>query len=265
MIFRGEASPNRTCSVRSSAMSVGTALLLFAGGAAAGFINTVAGGGSVITLPILTELAGASVANGTNRVAILVSNAVAAFGYNRGGAVPWPIVLPLVPAVILGAVGGAIVATSLSAEAMQTAIGVVLLLVALSVFIRPNRWLEGASTTWSRPISLLVFVGVGFYMGFVQAGVGFLLLAALVFGAGLDLVKANGAKVVLIFSATLIALVLFAQAGQVDFGLGLVMAAGNATGAYVSARLAVARGAGWVRWLLLLAALFAAGRLLLFS
>ena len=242
-------------------MTIGTAALLFVAGLAAGFINAVAGGGSAITLPILTELVGASVANGTNRVAILVANLAAIVGYERDDKVPWERVRPLIPFVLAGAAGGAWVATRLSPDTMKRVFAVVLILVAMSVLLRPGRWLEDAEPRLSNRSGAVVFLAIGFYGGFVQAGVGFMLLAGLVMGSGLDLVRGNAAKVALIASYTWLALLVFLLAGQVDLGLGLVLATGNATGAYAAARLAVHKGAPWVRWLLIVAALVAAVRL----
>ena len=95
-------------------------------------------------------------------------------------------------------------------------------------------------------------------------GVGFLLLAGLVLGGGLELIKANGVKVVIIAAYTAVALPVFLLAGQVDLLLGLVMAAGNVSGAYTGARLAVEKGAGWARWVLVTAAVGAAIRMAFF-
>ena len=221
----------------------------------------MAGGGSALTLPILTEMVGASVANGTNRVAILFANLAAIAGFERDKAVPWKLVRPLVPYVLVGAASGAIVAAQLSADAMKRVFSVVLVLVAISVLARPARWLEERPPRLGRLATPAVFTAIGFYGGFVQAGVGFMLLAGLVFGSGLNLVRGNAAKVALIASYTWLALVVFLLAGQVDVMLGLVLAAGNSTGAYVAARLAVKKGATWVRWVLVVAALAAAIRM----
>ena len=238
-----------------------TLVLLFLAGVAAGFINALAGGGSALTIPILTELVGASVANGTNRVAILIANFAAVAGFERDKVVPWPAVRRLVPAVVVGAGAGAVVASRLSADVMQRVFAAVLVLVALSVLLRPNRWMEEAEARLGPTGAIVVFLGIGFYGGFVQAGVGFILLAGLVFGSGLDLVSGNAAKVALIAAYTGVALIIFVVAGQVDFGLGLTLAAGNSTGAYVAARVAVRKGAPWVRWVLIVAALGAAVRM----
>ena len=128
---------------------------------------------------------------------------------------------------------------------------------------RPARWVEGRERDIGEPWRSLVFLGVGFYGGFVQAGVGFLLLGALVVGSGMDLVRGNAAKVALVLCYTPVALALFASAAQVDLQVGLVLSAGQVTGAWIGARLAVLKGAAWIRWVLVVVAVAAAIRMLL--
>ena len=237
------------------------ALLLIVGGGAAGFINTLAGGGSAITSPILNEMVGISTANGTNRIAILAANLSAIAGFQQGKAVPWKRVIPLLIPTVIGAAFGAWVATITSAELMRKVFAGVLLLVAASVVFRPTRWVEERDEALHEPWRSVVFLAVGFYGGVVQAGVGFLLLGALVLGGGLNLVNGNAAKVVLIATYTPVALLLFARAAQVDWAVGGVLALGQMTGAWFAARLAIAKGAAWVRWILVAAAVVAAFRL----
>ena len=247
-------------------MSGGTAALLIAAGFAAGFINAVAGGGSAITLPILIELLGGSVANGTNRIAILLSNASATWGYHRGGAVKWKQIIPLVIPTVIGAIGGALAATQVNPDDMKRLFGVVLILVAFSVALKPSRWVSEREAALREPWRSLAFLAIGFYGGFAQAGVGFLLLVGLVLGGGMTLVTGNAAKVALQACYTVAALVIFLGAAQVDVMYGLVLAIGNASGAYVSSRLAIREGAtAWIRWVLVLAALGAALHILFFS
>jgi uncharacterized membrane protein YfcA len=236
-------------------MSTANTLLLLFAGIAAGFINTVAGGGSVITLPVLVEIVGASVANGTNRVAILMENAVAAASFHRGGKVPWQFVAPLLIPTILGAGAGTWVATLLSAETMKRVFGLVIVLVAFSMLIRPGRWMQEGEPRIREPWRSLVFFGIGFYGGFVQAGVGFLLLVGLVLVEGLGLIRGNAAKVVLVL--------LFARAGQVDWAAGATLGVGSMAGALIASRLAIRKGAGWIRWVVIAAALASALRMLL--
>ncbi|HZD78900.1 MAG TPA: sulfite exporter TauE/SafE family protein, partial [Actinomycetota bacterium] len=240
-------------------MAPQTIALLLAAGFVAGFINTVAGGGSAITLTVLESLLGPTVANGTNRVAVFLANGVAVAGFARGDAVPWKRALPLIPPTVVGAGIGAWTATRLSNQGMRTAFAFALLFVAVSVLVKPSRWTQQQKEpVLHEPWRSLAFLGVGFYGGFVQAGVGFLILLAVVMGGGLDLVRGNAAKVLLILSYTPVALLLFARAAQVDVKTGLVLAAGNTSGAWVAARLAVRRGAGWIRWVLVFVAVAAA-------
>lgn len=239
-----------------------TAALLVGGGFLAGFINAVAGGGSAITLPILNELLGASMANGTNRIAILLQNVSGVTRFQRSGKVPWAQLRPLFLPIMAGALAGARVATLLDDAAMERVFGVVVLLVALSVVVKPARWAGDGVDRLGGPWRFVVYLGIGFYGGFVQAGVGFLLIAALVVFGGLDLVRGNAAKLTLIASYTVLALGTFVWAGQVNYLAGLVLAIGNMSGAWVAAHVAVEKGAGWIRWVLVVAAVGAATRML---
>ena len=246
-------------------MSLLEGILVVLGGAAAGFINTLAGGGSAISVPILNEIVGISIANGTNRIAILFANLGALSRFQRGGAVPWRSVLPLLIPAVVGAGLGAWAATETSAELMRSVFAGVLVLIALSVLFRPRRWVEERESSLAEPWRTLAFFGIGFYGGFVQAGVGFLLLAGLVLGGGLNLVSGNAAKVVIIATYTPVALFLFARAAQVDVAVGGLLAGGQVVGAWTAAHLALAKGAGWVRWVLMSAAVVAAVRMVLIT
>ena len=244
-------------------MSLIEGLVLVVAGAAAGFINALAGGGSVITIPILTELVGINTANGTNRVAIFLANLTAVAGYQRGDAVPWRRVSVLLVPTVIGAAAGAWLSTVTPPDVLRRVFAVVLLLVAGSVLIRPSRWLQDRESVLREPWRSAIFLGIGFYGGFVQAGVGFILLAGLVLGAGMNLVNGNAAKVVLIAAYSPVAILLFARASQVDLAVAAVLAAGQMSGAWAGSRLAVLKGASWIRWVLVVAAAIAAVRLAL--
>lgn len=239
-------------------------VFLVAGGLFAGFVNTVAGGGSAITIPILVEVLGDPLlANGSNRIAVLLSNSTAVAGFQRGRVVPWKRVRPLILPVLGGAVAGSWVATRVDPDTMEIVFAVVIIGVAASVLISPKRWEGGGEPRLGTIGNLIVFLVIGFYGGFVQAGVGFLILAALVLGGGLNLVSGNAAKVVLILAFTAVALPVFLFAGQVSLLAGGVLAIGNMTGAWIASNLAVAKGGGWIRWVVVVAALVAAARMLL--
>lgn len=236
-------------------------LVLIVAGAAAGFINALAGGGSAITIPILTEMVGINTANGTNRIAILLANLTAIAGYQKGEAVPWRRVSVLIIPTVIGAAAGAWLSTVTPPDVLRMVFAGVLLLVAASVLLRPARWLEEREAVLHEPWRSIVFFVIGFYGGFVQAGVGFLLLAGLVLGAGMNLVNGNASKVVLVAAYSPIAILLFARASQVDLAVGAVLAVGQMSGAWAGSRLAVLKGAAWIRWVLVAAALVAAARL----
>lgn len=240
------------------------AVLLVGGGMLAGFINTLAGGGSAITIPILNEIVGISTANGTNRIAILAANISATTRFQRGGVIEWRRIMPLLVPTVVGAALGALVATRIDEDLLSRVFAVVLLLVAGSVLLRPSRWVEERERSIPEPWRSLAFFGIGFYGGFVQAGTGFLMLIGLVLGSGFNLVSGNAAKVVLIAAYTPLAIVIFAGASQINWAVGLVLAAGQMTGAWIAAKLAIDKGAEWVRWVLVAAAVIAAVRLALF-
>jgi uncharacterized membrane protein YfcA len=244
-------------------MSVLEMAALVGAGLAAGFINTVAGGGSVITIPVLVEVVGATLTNGTLRVAVFLQSISGVAGYARGRAIPWRVVGALVAPTIAGAAGGAWLATRLSAGDLKKVFAVAVVLVAVSVLAKPKGWEPAERPRLRQPWTSLVMMGVGFYGGFVQAGVGFLFLAALVPGLGLGLVRGNGAKVTLILSFLPFALLMFVRADQVHWGAGALVGAGSMVGAFLASTLAVKKGAGWIRWVLVAAAVAAALRMLL--
>ncbi len=240
--------------------------LLVVAGFIAGFVNTLAGSGSLVTLPALIFLGlPATVANGTNRVAILMQNVVAVGSFRRLKVFKIREGLILTIPAILGALVGARIAVELNEEAMRRAIGVVMLLMAVNLVVKPKRWLKARSEDGEiskGPVTMIGLFFAGMYGGFIQAGVGFFLLAALVFGAGLDLLKANAIKVLIALSFTIFALPVFFAHGQVDWKLGAVVGSGNMMGAWVATRLAVKRGVDFLRWFLLAVAVVAGSGLL---
>jgi uncharacterized membrane protein YfcA len=226
-----------------------------AAGFASGFINTLAGSGSLITLPLLIFLGlPATVANGTNRVAILLQNIVGVSSFRqqkvldlRGG------LLLAVPAII-GSLVGAQIAVNLDEETMRQVIGVLMVVMLVVILVRPKRWLVGHEGDTSRRtgwVNLTIFFFIGVYGGFIQAGVGIFLLAGLVLGAGYDLVRANAVKLLIVLCFTIFALAVFVINDQVRWSVGLILAVGNMLGAWVASRMAVKRGAGFVRWILI--------------
>lgn len=223
-------------------------------GFVAGFINTLAGSGSLITLPVLILLGlPANVANGTNRVGILIQNVVAVATFHRRGVLDTQGSLKLILPAIVGSTLGAALAVDLDEALLNRTIGILMVVMLGIVLVRPRRWIEAHATGESAPywVQALAFFAVGAYGGFIQAGVGFFLLASLVLASGHNLVGANAIKNLIVLAFTSAALIVFVINDQVRWGLGLLLAAGNAGGAFVAARLAVDRGAGFVRAVLI--------------
>ena len=208
--------------------------LIVAAGFAAGFINTLAGSGSLITLPLLI-FAGlpANVANGTNRVAVLLQTVVAVSRFRQSGTLDLKRGLQLTAPAILGAVIGAQIAVNLNEQVMETVIGILMVVMLVVVLIRPKRWLvgrpelQGAGHGWLR---LVIFFLIGIYGGFIQAGVGIFLLAGLVLGTGYELVRANAVKNLIVMVFTLFALVVFILTIRLNGCPGLCWRSGTCLG-----------------------------------
>jgi hypothetical protein len=239
-------------------------IAIVAAGAGAGFINTLAGSGSAITLPMLIFLGlPDNEANATNRVGILLAALVGARTLKKSGFLitsKGNLLWLLTPAVI-GAAFGAEAAARIEAQTMRQVIAVVMLVVLVLILLRPNRWLVEHATVEPSHRSLgsvLVFFLIGAYGGFLQVGVGVFLLTALVLHSRYSLVQANAIKLVLILAFTVPALAVFIAAGQVDWGVGFLMAAGQVFGAWIAATFAVrSKNAGvWIRRLLIVTVSF---------
>ena len=242
-------------------MDPGDIVLLVAGGLAAGVVNTLAGGGSLLTVPLLV-LAGVpgNVANGSNRVGILASNASATAAFHRLGVSGLSRTLPVLVPVAVGSLVGALLVARLADETFERAFGV-LMVPLLVLSLRPPVLKSVEGRVWSGPFTVLVFLAVGLYGGAFQAGIGLLLMVALS-RSGMDLVVANSVKVVVIMVVTVTALPLFIVGGRVDWGPAMVLAAGFAVGGALGARLTVTRGASLIRPVMVAAVVALAGRLL---
>jgi uncharacterized membrane protein YfcA len=240
--------------------------LVVGAGFLAGFINTLAGSGSLITLPLLI-FAGlpATVANGTNRVAVLLQCSVAVSKFKKENKLDYKNGLLLIIPAIIGAVIGAQIAADIDEQVLRTTIGVLMVVMLFVVLIRPKRWLQGKADIGERKpgwMQIVIFFLIGIYGGFIQAGVGIFLLAGLVLSAGYELVRANALKNMIVLCFTAFALVVFILNDQVNWILGLVLAVGNMLGAWVAARMAVKRGASFVRVILIIVIVVSAMMLL---
>lgn len=239
---------------------------VLAAGVGAGYINTLAGSGSLITLPLLIFLGlPPTVANGTNRVGVLFQTLIATVSFERQGVLNWRGALFLLVPAMLGSLTGAQIAANLNEQVMRQTIGVLMVFMLVILFVQPKRWLKGRPEALEKRPSftqLLIFFGIGVYGGFIQAGVGIFLLAGLVLSVGHDLVSANAVKSFIVLGFTIVALIVFVINDQVDWGMGILLAIGNGFGGWLAARTAVKQGAGFVRWLLIAVVIVSALNLL---
>ena len=220
------------------------ALLLIPAGFVAGALNTVAGGGSFLTLPLLILLGlPHTVANGTNRLAILIQTAGATAAFRRADVMPVKVLVRLGLAAILGAGLGSTLALHVGETVFLRFLSIVMVLFTLFPLLQ--RGVDGEGVRPGAPHVgaglVAAFVAVGFYGGFVQAGVGFLSLGATNW-AGYGLVAGNAIKVACIFLFSIVSLSVFAANGVVNWGVGLALGIGTFAGALVGARLTLKAG-----------------------
>lgn len=239
--------------------------LLFASGLTASLLNVVAGGGSFLTLPILI-LTGLPpvVANGTNRVGILLQNVAAVWAFRRSGVHEagwaWTAGIPS----MLGAIAGTLIASWIADDLFRRILSWLMIVMCLWTVWDPigrkaaPTGREIVAFGWAARAGIFA---AGMYGGFVQAGVGFLYLAITTL-AGYDLVRGNSLKVLCVLIGTPISLVIFAARDQVSWIPGLSLGAGMLLGGFLGARLTVRKGHAWVRGVVTLAVIALAVKLL---
>ena len=222
-------------------MSPEEAVLLLAVGVVSGFINTLAGGGSMLTLPALMMTGmPADLANGTNRVAVLAQSITGAKGFDQAGKLDrGPLVGIIVPTV-LGAGLGAAMASVLPNTWLKPILLTVMAIVALSLLVPSGtKPIESDKLPAGGVIAWLALFGAGLYGGFIQAGVGFILVAIVSGVLHYDLLRSNALKLVCTSIFSGVALIIFALQGQVLWLTGIVLALGSVLGALASVRFAI--------------------------
>jgi len=229
-------------------------ILLALLGGLSGFINILAGGGSLLTLPFLIFMGlPVPLANGTNRVAILVQNIPAIFNFHKFDVIPHGAILVTTAPSIVGAIIGAQLAVDIDELLFKRVLAIIMVLVMAFSFSKnkpasPTGHIRiSARSKWGLGIS---FFFVGIYGGFIQAGLGFFIITILTI-AGYDLVRTNALKILVVLVYTPFALAIFMFNGQVDWPKGIVLSAGSAVGAWLSSRVAVKKGHNFIRWFVL--------------
>jgi beta-aspartyl-peptidase (threonine type) len=240
-------------------------ITLIVAGLMVGFINTLAGGGSIISLSVLMVLGlPANIANGTNRIAIAVQTLTATGSFRQQKVLDSKKGLILGIPALLGSAVGALIAVDINENIFEKAIGVIMLIMLVFILYNPKKWLSGQQELLRKKTSItqvVIFFLIGVYGGFIHMGVGYFLLMALVFGIGYDLVRANAVKVLIVLIYTPLTLIIFLLYGQVNWEYGLTLTIGNVFGALLASRLAVKKGVNFVRWVIVVVILLTSGHL----
>jgi uncharacterized membrane protein YfcA len=235
--------------------------LLIAVGLVAGFVNTLAGGGSLLTVPLLVicGLPG-TVANGTNRVGVLVQGLVACWRFDAEGISELRSALPLLPPVVIGSIVGAASATQIQDQTFERIFAGIMLILLIPILRARHLPPAPRGRRWSPLTTGLVLFAIGIYGGAVQAGAGLLLLSVLN-RAGFDLARANAVKIVIATALAIVSVPVFVFKQQVVWLPAAVISIGFALGALLGARFAVLGGESAIRGTLAVAVLALAGHM----
>lgn len=234
----------------------------------AGMINIVAGGGSLLTLPILIFLGlPPNVANGTNRIAIIIQNIFAVKAFHSKGVTTFPFSIYVAIPALIGSLIGAQFAVDIKGETFNRILSIVMLLIVLYLIFKPKvNVLESAERKSGKHLwlSIVAFFFVGLYGGFIQAGVGFLMIALLTGINQISLVKTNAIKVFVALIYLIGSVVIFSSHNSISWKHGLILAIGNASGGLIMTKLSIKKGDGFVKILIIIAILVMAVKLWFF-
>jgi len=229
--------------------------ILIGSGIIAGFVNTLAGGGTVVSFSAFMFLGlPPMVANGTVRLSVIFQNATSVAYFQKNKLIDWRKVLQLGIPMVLGSIVGAMIAGFISNEWFRYIFAGVIVLFGFSMLFNPDKYIHERTDLVNRKMSLLqylLYFLLGIYGGFIHAGIGYVLLAVLVLSNGYNLFNANVLKNVLVLLYVPFSLIIFAWQGNVAWSFGLIHAIGNVIGAGLAARLAIKKGASFIRYIVL--------------
>jgi hypothetical protein len=219
----------------------------------AGGIDAIVGGGGMIQLPALfAALPGAQPATllGTSKLAGLAGTASATWRYARSVRIPWRALLPSLAIAFAGSLAGAVTVTHVSADAFRPLVPVLLTAVLLYTLLQRDLGTEHAPRELDRNDALAgatAIAAISFYDGFFGPGTGSFLMLLFIRHYGYDFLNAAAAARLLNAATNVAALAWFGSRGHILWPTGLAMAGANIVGAQLGTRLALARGAGFVR------------------
>ena len=223
-------------------------IILIVSGIIVGAINTLAGGGSVVTVTMFTALGlPITIANGTNRIAVFLQNLTATINFLRKGAFNLKHGLLLSIPVIIGNIVGSLVATRIDDRVFRICFGVILVVILIYLIFDSRIKIKEGHNLDIKPWHYLLFLGIGFYGGYIYIGIGYLILAITLWAMRMDIMTANAIKNFVIFVATPFSLAVFIINGQIDYLFGIPHGGGNIIGSYLASHYASHLGKGVIK------------------
>ena len=236
-------------------------ILLFLVGIAMAIINILAGGGSILSIPMLIFLGiSPTEANATNRIAILMQNSSALLSFARQGIVVISEAKVMIIPSLCGAFLGAHLGVYVSNEIFRKIFSVIIPIALATMFFKqPNT----QANTMNKPLLIFVFFCVGIYGGFIQAGVGFIIILALTSFTNFDLIRINAIKVTIVFCYTIVAVVIFVVNGKVQWMPALLLSCGAVIGGWLGSYLNIKLKDIWIKCFILVLGILFSIRLIL--
>ncbi|MBK8944301.1 MAG: sulfite exporter TauE/SafE family protein [Ignavibacteriae bacterium] len=230
-------------------------LLLFSAGVITSFINVMAGGGSTLTLPILIFLGlDAPVANGTNRLGILSQSIFGALSFHNQKVSQIKLSVKLSLLTLPGAIVGAFYSTKIENELFEKILGIVMIGIVVTMLIPNSKVILKDKILEKLPWAIYpLMFALGFYGGFIQVGIGFLLMLTLHNILKLNLVYVNYHKVLIVLIYTIPALLIFIFTDNINWLYGISLSAGSGIGAWWAAKVAVKKGEKIIKIILIVA------------
>ena len=225
-------------------------ILLTITGIATGFLNVMAGGGSMLSVPMMIFLGvPGTIANGTNRIALLPQNITAVLASYRKGFSNFKLSFSLALCTIPGALFGAYLAARVPNDDFNQVLAIIMIIVLVVMALPQEKVLQqNAQPSRARMIAgHCLMVVIGFWGGFIHIGVGFLLMPTLNRVMQLDLITTNAHKVFIVLCYTCVALLLFASQLELVWQYGFALAVGTTIGAWLAANLQITRGIGTIK------------------
>jgi len=237
-------------------MTAGIIITLIVSGIMVGFINTLAGGGTIISMSLFMLLGlPPIVANGTNRIPIILQNIVSVFNFHKDKKLDIKKAVHCTIPVIVGALLGSRLIIAIDDSVFIVFFVVIMAVMLLLMFLQPDKWLKGDATKMNTPVTILqliLYFLIGIYAGLIHVGMGYFLLAVLVLMNGYDLLRANAMKCFIILFYAPFSLIFFIYYGKINYEFGLIHAIGNMIGAYIASKWAVKWGMNFIRWVVVI-------------